>query len=172
MKRILFSPLVFVLLIASCQSGTKQDNSEQVSVEPKVNVIESEDTPKMVARLSIEGMGCEMACGGAIKKALGDLDGVVATDIDFDSEKETDFAIVEFDDKKVSSDKMVETVSALRKGQYKVSGVTIDKFVPKGSGKAIDQAPKSDGKSSAASDKQIDTRSITVPNILDILNRL
>lgn len=158
--------------MASCQSGENQDTTNSVSVEPKVNVIESEDTPKMVARLAIEGMGCEMACGGAIKKALGNLDGVVVTDIDFDSEKETDFAIVEFDEKKVSSDKMVETVSALRKGQYKVNGVTIDKFIAKGSAKSIDQAPKSDGQSSVANDQQIDTRSITVPNILDILNRL
>lgn len=172
MKKILFYPLVSVLLIASCQTSTNPDNAEEVSVEPKVNVIESDAEPKMVARLAIEGMGCEMACGGAIKKALGNLEGVVATDIDFDSDQETDFAIVEFDESKVSSNKMVETVSALRKGQYKVSGVTIDKFVAKGAGKSIDKAPKSDGKSAAGNDQQIDTRSITVPNILDILNRL
>lgn len=169
MKRFSWIAIVTLMLSTGCQSSDSQEAGNTAAVQPVVNVVETDGPEKAVARLAIEGMGCEMACGGAIKKALGNLDGVVITEIDFDSEKETDYAIVEFDDTKVSGEQMVETVSGLRKGQYNVSAVTIEKHVAKKEG-----SPDSEESSGAKQhdDKQIDTRTITVPNILDILNGL
>lgn len=172
MNQFRFIFLAATLFLLSCQSGTTDENRVEAVVEPVVNQIETDGPQKMVARLAIEGMGCEMACGGAIKKSLSGLDGVVLAEIEFDADKETDFAIVEFDDQKVSSLQMVETVNSLRKGHYKVTGVTIDHYVaPETAGEMNKDAVKSGGEPSAT-EKKIDTRSITFPNILDILNRL
>lgn len=172
MNSFRFVYLAATIFLLSCQSGTTDENRVEAEVEPVVNQIETDGPQKMVASLAIEGMGCEMACGGAIKKSLSGLEGVILTEIEFDADKETDFAIVEFDDKKVSSLQLVEAVNTLRKDHYKVTGVTIDHYVaPGASGEMNKDAVKSGGESSV-NEKKIDTRSITVPNILDILNRL
>lgn len=177
MNKLLYLPLATVFFMASCDSATEDQSTNtanttaNVTVEPVVNIIETDGPAKAVARLAIEGMGCEMACGGAIKKALGNMDGVLATEIDFDSEQETDFAIVEYDESKVTGEQMIETVTALRKGQYSVSGLTIDKHVKAGKSEAHDLSPKSGKDAAAPGEANIQMRSIALPNLFDILNR-
>ncbi len=168
MKTALYIASAFFLVV-SCQTQNTETVSEE-KVTPTITVVQSAESKKTVASLEIEGMGCAMACGSAINKALSDLDGVLATEIDFDADRDSDFAIVEFDENKVSADQMMETVNALRKGHYKVSAVTIEQHVPATNGASSTEEPKSGGEA-AKSKGQIDTRSFTLPNVLDILNR-
>lgn len=168
MKTTLYISSV-LFLIVSCQPQSTETVSEE-KVTPTINVVQSAETKKTVASLEIEGMGCAMACGSAINKALSDLDGVVATEIDFDADRDSDFAIVEFDESKVSADQMMEAVNTLRKGHYKVSAVTIEQHVPAANGASAVEDPKT-GAEATKTKGQIDTRSFTLPNILDILNR-
>jgi len=158
-----------LFLIVSCQSQSTETVSQE-KVVPTIQVVESAETKKTVASLEIEGMGCAMACGSAISKALSNLDGVVATDIDFDADRDADYAIVEFDENKVSADQMMEAVNTLRKGHYKVSAVTIEQHVPAANNAASTEESKN-GAESPKTKGQIDTRSLTLPNVLDILNR-
>lgn len=182
MKKLLIFPLVASVFLA-CQPGDSsttltenavEKSAADIKVETVVKKIETEEAPKTVARLSINGMGCIMACGSAIKKSLNSLDGVIVTDIDFDADRDTDFAIVEYDQAKVSSEEMVSAVNALRKGLYQVSKVEIEEYV---SAKVENKPATSSGEISKLSrDKSmleptIDTRSITMPNLLDIFNR-
>ena len=48
-------------------------------------------------KLEIEGMMCEVGCASKIKKELLEQDAVSSVIIDFDKERENDFAIVEYD---------------------------------------------------------------------------
>lgn len=158
-----------LFLIVSCQPQNTETVSEE-KVTPTVKVVQSAESKKTVASLEIEGMGCAMACGSAINKAISGLDGVLATEIDFDADRDSDFAIVEFEENKVSAEQMMEAVNTLRKGHYKVSAVTIEQHVPAANGASSVDDPKTGGEA-AKTKGQIDTRSFTLPNILDILNR-
>lgn len=177
MNKLLYFPLATVFFMASCDATTEEQaetsttTTTTTEVESVVNVIETEGPTKVVAHLAIEGMGCAMACGGAIKKALGNMDGVVTAEIDFDGDKETNFAIVEYDESKVSGEQMIEAVSALRKGQYTVSGLTIEKHVKAGQPGAQDLSPSSGKDAATPKDANIQMRSIALPNLFDILNR-
>jgi copper chaperone CopZ len=85
--------------------------------------------PITFADLSIEGMSCEMMCGGSIKKALAKLPGVNSTEIKFVEGDERDHAIVTYDETKVSDAQMIEAIQKLHDGQYKVLAVDITKQV-------------------------------------------
>ncbi len=86
-------------------------------------------TPVTTADISIDGMSCEMMCGGAIKKALAKLPGVASTEIAFVEGEEQDHAIVTYDESKVTDAQMIEAIQQLHDGQYKVLAVKVTKQV-------------------------------------------
>ena len=174
MKNALLISISVAVVVAACHSSATTESVADKEIKTVVNRIETEGAGKTVAHLEIEGMGCVMACGSAIKKTLTGLDGVVLTEIDFESERESNFAIVEYDGEKVSSEEMVKAVNELRKGHYKVSGVVIEEYVssPAKSESPASEESKSGGTKKSLLEPTIDTRAITFPNILDILNRL
>jgi copper chaperone CopZ len=86
-------------------------------------------TPVTVADLSIDGMSCEMMCGGAIRKALAKLPGISGTEIAFVEGDERDHAIVTYDPDQVSDKQMIEAIQALHDGQYQVKAVHITRQV-------------------------------------------
>lgn len=59
------------------------------------------------ATIKVEGMKCKN-CSGAVSKALKALDGVGKVDVDSDK----GVAVVEYDDEKVSEDKLRETINS------------------------------------------------------------
>jgi copper chaperone CopZ len=171
MKNFALVSFASALLLISCQTDSGQSTPKAEAVQPVVKVVQTDGTPKILATLAIEGMGCEMACGGSIKKALSGMDGVVATEIRFDADNETDFAVVEYDESKVSGEQMIAVVNELRKGHYNVSALTIEKHVAS-AGNGGDNASQESAASEKAQGKpQMETRSFNFPNILDILNR-
>lgn len=92
-------------------------------------VVISNGVPVTMADLSIEGMSCEMMCGGAIKKALAKLPGVSGTEIQFTEGDERDHAVVTYDESKVTDADMIAAIHELYDGQYKVLAVKITKQV-------------------------------------------
>lgn len=171
MKKNVFLSMTAAILLISCQSDQPSAEVDRLLVNTVVNTVTTDGPAKNVATLSIEGMGCEMACGSAIKKALNGLDGVVDTEIRFDADNETDFAVVEFDDTKVSGEQMIAAVSGLRKGLYAVTEVNIEKHVPATSGGEKLEGESSGSEKQAQNKPQMELRSFNFPNILDILNR-
>ncbi|MBK8500469.1 MAG: heavy-metal-associated domain-containing protein [Flavobacteriales bacterium] len=123
--------------------------------------------PVTTADLSIDGMSCEMMCGGAIKKALASL-GVTGTEIKMSVTEGPDHAIVTYDDSKVSDAQLVEAIQKLYDGQYKVLAITITKEV-KGSTTSNSEAQKEqrDGEVSVVVPKEL-----VVPSILALLSRI
>jgi copper chaperone CopZ len=134
MKRFPLLPALALglLLIQAC--GTAEQPAEQAATLPGVErvvkeVVITSGAPVVIADLGIEGMSCEMMCGGSIKKALAKLPGIASTEIQFIEGDERDHAIVTYDGTKVSDTEMVEAIQALHDGQYKVLSVTITKQV-------------------------------------------
>lgn len=125
-------PLAAAFLFSCSQPAPVPDivsNIERTVEEVAI----SSGVPVTMADLSIEGMSCEMMCGGSIKKALAQLPGVAGTEITFIEGEERDHAVVTYDESKVSDADMVAAIQKLHDGQYKVLAVKITKQVKSGS---------------------------------------
>ncbi len=130
MKKLLL-PIVACSLLVACSSSSTTDTTANTAagIPRSVNEVVVAGTPVTMADLSIDGMTCEMMCGGSIKKALANLPGVSTTDIKFTEDASADHAIVTFDAAQVSEAEIVKAVEALHEGQYKVSAIAITKQV-------------------------------------------
>lgn len=120
------------LLLFGCGQAVPPEATANVAADVARVVKEvtiHEGVPVTLADLSIEGMSCEMMCGGSIKKALARIPGVASTQIAFVEGDEQDHAIVTYDETQVTDAQMIEAIQQLHDGQYKVMAVTITKQV-------------------------------------------
>ena len=129
----------------------------------------SSGVPVTSADISIDGMSCEMMCGGSIKKALAKLPGIESTEIKFVEGDEQDHAIVSYDDTKVTDDQMIEAIQALHDGQYKVMAVKVTKQVKSA---ASSNESVSNPRESATVTARAPSSSIILPSLLAILTRI
>ncbi|MBL8011332.1 MAG: heavy-metal-associated domain-containing protein [Flavobacteriales bacterium] len=159
-----------LLLLTACSSGpgdAAQAAAEVAGVARVVNeVVIADGTPVTFADLSISGMSCEMMCGGAIKKALAQVQGVSTTEIKFVEGDENDHAIVTYDPAQVSDAQLVEAVQKIHDGQYKVVAVAVTKQV-KGDGSASE-----DGEAAEASEAKVNAElpALRLPSLLELLS--
>ena len=107
--------------------------SEPFNGTPEItNVIMEGSKEKRVAILEIEGMMCEIGCVSKVKKELLELEGVSNVFMDFDSDRETNFANVEYDIKKVSLFSIYNSVNIIADGRlYGVKAVVDTEYRPK-----------------------------------------
>lgn len=130
----------------------------------------SEGDPVTTADLKIEGMSCEMMCGGAIKKAIAALPGIAGTEIKFHA-TDGDHAIVIYDESKVSDAQLVEAVQKVNDGAYKVLAVNITKQVKEStagthSTSAAAEPNTKEGEVSTS------VQDLVVPGLLGLLSRI
>jgi mercuric ion binding protein len=165
-------PLSFAgILLSGCgqapEAGTTAVQEGVVRMVQEV-VIQS-GTPVTHADLTIEGMSCEMMCGGAIKKALAKLPGVTSTEIAFDDDDAPDHAIVTYDDSKVTDAELVKAIQSLYDGQYKVRAVNVIKEVKaSGTSRTAEGADTKEAKDMKA---LLPTNAI-LPSIVGLLTRI
>ncbi len=92
--RFLLVILIVAFTITGCETIPK-DTTTPIFTE----VIKEGPESRRTLRLEIEGMMCEVGCASKIKKELLEQAAVSSVIIDFDKDRETDFAIVEYDPK-------------------------------------------------------------------------
>lgn len=166
--RILPVVLFSSALVLGCNRSTPVAESNIPGVERIVKEVAiTSGDPVTMADLSIDGMSCEMMCGGAIKKALAAL-GVTGTEIKMSETEGPDHAIVTYDESKVSDAQMVEAIQQLYDGQYKVLAITITKEV-KGSTTSNNEAQKEEGDDEVS---VVVPKDLVVPSILALLSRI
>ncbi len=87
-------------------------------------------TPDLtMARMDVSGMMCAHACGGKIKKELLKVDGVANVTIAFEEDRELNYAEVEYDERVVEVDGLVETIAGIADGKlYAVEAVEVIHF--------------------------------------------
>lgn len=159
-------------LLFSCSSGNSADavaETASSSLQRVVNeVVVSSGEPVTMADLSIEGMSCEMMCGGAIKKALAKMSGVTATEIVFNEGDLLNHAVVTYNEAEVSDAELVAAIQALYDGQYQVKEIAITRQV-KGSG----QIGTGDVEVSQESKVSVYApAAILLPSVITILSRI
>ncbi len=106
-----------ILLIATCATAISLGCGDvQTSNGNQPETSESATLANAVANLEIDGMACEVMCGGKIKETLDGMTGVVSCDLDFDKK----LATVKFDNNSTSKNDMISVIQELNEGQFKV----------------------------------------------------
>lgn len=167
-SRILSSTLLVSQLLFGCGRSTPVADAVVPGVERIVKEVTiTTGEPVTMADLSIEGMSCEMMCGGSIKKALAAL-GVNATEIKMSEVEGPDHAIVTYDENKVTDAQMIKAIQELYDGQYKVMAITITKEVKSAAASNSEAADEveNEGVSVAVPEE------VVLPSILAILSRI
>ncbi len=166
--RHLLAATIITTMFVSCGTNATDPVAAIPGVERIVHEVSiTSGEPVTTADLSIEGMSCEMMCGGSIKKALAAL-GVTGTEIKMNEAEGPDHAIVTYDDSKITDAQMIEAIQKLYDGQYKVLAVSITKEVKgtSASNSNAEQKVEEQGVSVSVPEE------VVLPSILAILSRI
>ncbi len=120
MKRVI--AFVFCAAIAfSCGDSAQPVKPETVVTHRDLD----SEVNKTVAKMSIEGMMCADGCGGKIQQDLRALQGVVATELEFEDQRPENIIKVEFDPTVTDEQKLIQCVQGIADGQYHVKSVEV-----------------------------------------------
>jgi len=150
----LFFSLLF--LVSAC-STEKSNPSDEVNATS-----ENEVVPDRLLTMQIDGMVCEMGCGGSIRKELTKLAGVSAVEFNFEEERQTNTAKVSFDKDKTTVDAIVKAISGLNNGQFKIGEISSESL----NAHHVDQSSE---ESSEERKVEVSSTTIEMPNLLDLL---
>ena len=109
MRKLLFFVFAFVSMQVyySCTNHGSTNTSNLVTTA-EMNIV-------------IEGMTCADGCAKTIEKTVGELAGVTFSKVNFEEKTAT----FKFDDSKINDKKILEAITALNEGQYKVTNVEL-----------------------------------------------
>jgi len=122
MKQFVFISMVSILAVGCSNNHLEENVQEPIAVSK--TVVKGVEA-KATAKIGINGMSCEMMCGGAIKKCLKGIKGVKETIIHFDQNETVDVAEVDFDNNQVSEKELIAAIEMLNDGKYKVKSVEL-----------------------------------------------
>lgn len=116
LKNIITVSFIAILLM-NCKNETKPE-VKTISVEAETSKTLNPNATYAKAEFTIEGMTCAMGCAKTIENKLAKMDGVKSATVDFDKK----LAMVEFDDTKVTTNLLEQTVTKVS-DTYKVSNM-------------------------------------------------
>ncbi|MEM7162695.1 MAG: heavy-metal-associated domain-containing protein [Bacteroidota bacterium] len=111
------------LFVFACQSNQEKVATEVV-YETSYKEVEG-DVAKTYANFSIEGMSCAQACGSSISKCVKGVDGVIASEMDFNKERAVDSFEITYDPEKTDEKQIAEAIGKLYDGAYQVKSVEV-----------------------------------------------
>ncbi|MCH2198207.1 MAG: hypothetical protein MK081_05450 [Flavobacteriales bacterium] len=128
MRKYLFILLSAFVLIYAC------------SAEPPIDVVYTEsvaDVEKTVATIGVEGMMCEIACGGKIRKELSEIHGVANASIEYNEGENVNYAVVEYNPAKVNETELIRCINTISDGKlYAVKDMEVTRYAPAASSSA------------------------------------
>ena len=146
---------VFVAAALFAFGGCATEKTYDVKVEERVGEVE-----KTVAKISVDGMMCEIACGGKIRKELSELPGVASASIEYNEGDESDYALVEFNPELVSEDQLASTINTISDGRlYSVSEVIVTHYAPAGS----------ESRTSSTDGVNMEMPQVVIPGVTDLV---
>jgi copper chaperone CopZ len=111
--KYLFISLVVVFSACNSTPETIVLRREKVVKTTKTKV---SGTKKMTTE--IEGMTCEMGCGGSIRKALKETGGVERVQYDFVEGRKKQVALITYDAVKIDAQKMLQLIQTINEKQF------------------------------------------------------
>jgi copper chaperone CopZ len=161
MKHLVYISALF-FVVSSCSTESQEETTESNESTEQVAEVVADRTLTM----EIDGMVCEMGCGGSIRKDLKATGGVSGVQFDFEDERETNIATISFDKDLISVDEMIKRISELQDGQFTI-GAT--------SSESIDEVSTNETSSTSSSESSkvnVSSKNVEMPNFLDLLSGL
>ena len=125
MKYTLLIALVLSYIFVSCSSETpEKSDSKSQNMHTQIEEPSYDIVANRLLKMDLEGMVCQMGCGGAIRKELNATGAVANCDFNFEEGRAVDVATISFDENKISSEKIVQIVSEINDGQFDVGAVS------------------------------------------------
>ena len=125
----LLSYFIFSLtLIYSCNQ--KEDVvvlKRQKLSETQKDTKPKNETPNTVLELEIEGITCELGCGGSIRVGVKELGGIHRVRFDFKEGQKKQRAFVSYDSKKVDKNQIIKEIEKLNDGQFIAKEISTEK---------------------------------------------
>ena len=158
MKKFSLLAWLLTFVLAACQIGSK----------PESKIITDEDIARSVqvthvAEIEVEGMTCEMGCGGDIRKALRGTGGVAKVDFDFEENREVNIARVQYDSETVATVDLKKIILSLNKGQFKVGHIETKDFANS------DSSTENSGGNESASPVQMKNNMLSLTDLVGIV---
>lgn len=159
-RSILFS---FILLLLSCSGESNVVHLKTVKGKqhsPQVNV-----SPNKLLTVGIEGMSCEMACGGSIRTNLKLTGGVARVQYDFEEGRAVQTAFISYNNEKISEEEILSIIESINEKQFKThnhSTQEIDSAVN------TSDSPADNGTSKV----DVAERNYRIPNLFHILSNI
>lgn len=172
MKKVLFVGIL-VSLVAACGSSSNEANASEKSTKSD-KIAEKELTaviPNRKLTLEIDGMVCEMGCGGSIRKELTATGAVSRCSFDFKGENVSSSATIEFDKDKITADQIAALIKKLNDGQFSVGKMTTETITAE-----INESLE--GNETKSSEKEVvpvhvsSSSGIQLPNFIELLSEL
>lgn len=158
---------IYIVAISSFAVSCAQEESGDVSSsDATAEMQKAEPTANKRMIMEIDGMTCEMNCGGAITNALKETEGVTDVEIDFEDGRQTNVARVSFDSKMVTPEEMTKAVTDLFEHQYKVGTTSVEDLTAE---VEIQEESTSDDELTVV---DASTSFIELPNLMDLFSDL
>jgi copper chaperone CopZ len=84
--------------------------------------------PNKLLSVQVEGMSCEMNCGGSIRKTLKKTGAVSRVEFKWVDEAEKQQTLISFDDSKISQEEIIQIIEKINEGQFQTSGSKLEIF--------------------------------------------
>lgn len=124
-------------------------------------------TPTAMMTIDVEGMTCEMGCGGSIRKELKGTGGVSRVKFDFEEGRKVQKAYIYFNETVIRPEEIKTLLTTMNDKQFTVSNDEIEEL-------EVTASVKEDQTSSKEEDAKINMEetSVKVPNLIGILKDL
>ena len=116
------------MLFVSCT--THEEKIIVKNAKPKVEKTMVEVKPNHMLTVEIEGMSCEMNCGGSIRKGLKKTGAVSRVEFKWVEEAEKQITNISYDDTKMNEKQIVALIETLNEGQFTTYPVKSEKISP------------------------------------------
>ena len=113
------SYFVLIALLFSCQETSEK--SKPLSVK-KTKTIEVQANSQ--ADFAVEGMVCQMGCGGSIRKELKMTGAVERVEVNFVEELKEQVVHVQYDSSKIAIQKITSILNSINDRQFKVKVIS------------------------------------------------
>jgi copper chaperone CopZ len=124
--KIIVSTFLLLMLVVSCT--THEEKIIVKNAKPKVEKTAQVIVPNNLLTVEIEGMSCEMNCGGSIRIALKKTGAVSRVEFDCVEEAEKQITKISYDDKKMNDKQILALIESLNDGQFTTHGGKIEKI--------------------------------------------
>ena len=115
MNKLIYTLL---LLIFSFSCTHQEEKVIVKNAKPKEEKKVVEVFPNKLLTLEVEGMSCEMNCGGSIRKELKKTGAISRVEFIWVEEAEKQVTKVSYDDTKISEKEIVALIEKINEGQF------------------------------------------------------